>query len=949
MKRALLLFILFFSITQLSAGVKLNVVNQSGLDFTRVIVFTETELDVEQKIDTLKYSNTLTFDKAKKVTLYFEGNHNIVGICYGVNLAIVKTLKLNNRTMVEVNDHRKCDYYYSSALDDFYRIVYRIVSDSEDYQIASESEEMNSTELSFIFLNKTHYDIYAIHPVVGQTQYGNALFCNPKNRLKQQKAQDITLMYDVNEGLKRKIGDHLKLRFIGVDANSTMQEFCMEVNPHGKSIVISPQNIQLVQRKLPNVGNQSNGVVVDNAAQSANVYEYDEIHQTAKLVEYNEDLGESVIVIPDVVLKDGKEYRITRIGGVRFGESAIRKREFLHLFFSNTLESIEKKTLMDCTLSKVTFGNNLKRIEENAFEDCSGFAELTLPNNSCVVERKAIRLKWGQGIKTLYVPEKADNIPFMAFPYDKEKLKVIVDKKNPYFCVENGIIYSKKKDALYYCPAECSGAFDIPNSVKKIGDAAFYNCNLTSITIPNSVQEIGEGAFYLCEKVSAFEVPNGVKEIKSATFSDCYAVESIVLPSSVTKLGAGVFHKCFKLKQLTLSNGITEIGEESFKFCPIDTLKLPDSLRIVKKGVFYHSRIKHFEFSEGLTEIGYGAFAHSDSLQSVKLPNSLRSIARAAFAECKNLKSVFIADSVSEIQYAAFADCPNLREIRLPGALKTINSSLFEGCSGLTQIQIPGGVEEIKEEVFLKCSSLKRIQLPVSLKSIDRDAFRGCDSLTNITISEQNPNFSFENGLLFNKEKTKLIACLFQQSSYSIPKSVIEIGKEAFLGCDSIESIIIPSSVKRIGSNAFRSCRSLTKVAMSKSVEEIGVGIFDNCAKLTSVQISPNIQVIPEKCFYGCAKLEEVELPKRLKEIGSFAFKKCGIQSIQLPQGLETIEGQAFESCDKLTSVKMPKSVKTLKGTVFSNCKNLQELIVPQTCEIIWEYHIPKTVKVITY
>lgn len=916
MKRFVILLVLFFSVIALHAQVKLNILNQTGLTFSRVIVFTEmntgVKTNVKQSIDTLKYANTLTFNKAKRVTLYFEGDHDIVGICYGIDLAKVKTLKLNNETMVEVSDHRKLGV--ASATDNFSRTV----------------SELDEGEIFFNFINKTHYDIYAIHLVVGQTQYGNALFCDPKNRLKQQEAREIYLIEGVSDNFLRKIGDKMELRFIGVDANSTMHEFRMEVNPQAGNVVITPQTIQSVQRKSPSVVAQSGdkGLVRDDVAQSGNVYEFDDVHHTAKLIEYNDNPTSSVIVIPDIAIKDGKEYRITRIGGDRYGGGAIRNRKFLQLFFSKTLESIEKNTMKECSLSCVTFGENLKRIEEGAIEECSGLYELTLPNNPCVIEKNAIKLEWEYGIRKLYVPEKADNIPFLAFSRDRENLKVVVDKNNPNFCVEKGIIYSKKKDAIYYCPAEYSGALTIPTNVRKIGDAAFCRCgNLTSITIPNSVREIGEGAFYLCGKVTSFNIPDGVKEIKSGTFSNCYALESVILPSSVTKLGDGVFEKCYKLRDMVLPNGVAEIGRESFRFCPIDTLRLPDSLRVVGDAVFCFSRIKHFEFPEGVTEIGSGAFSRCDSLRSVSLPNSLRKIGRAAFARCGHLESVLIPDSVNEIQYAAFAECERLSDVTLSGGMKVICTHVFSKCSALTEVRVPEGVEAIQNEAFENCLSLKTILLPASLRKIEQLAFDGCDALTTISITDRNTFISYQDGVLFNKEKTKLIMCLFPKENYTIPKSVTEIGKGAFLGCDKMKSIVIPSSVKRIGDEAFFGCAGLTRIVMPKSVEEIGERLFGNCVELTSVVLSPNIQVIPKLCFYRCKNLEKIVLPKKLSEV----------------------KGQSFESCVKLVSVTMPKSVKSLNGSAFSKCENLQELFVPKTCEIMWKYNIPNTTQVKTY
>ena len=96
-------------------------------------------------------------------------------------------------------------------------------------------------------------------------------------------------------------------------------------------------------------------------------------------------------------------------------------------------------------------------------------------------------------------------------------------------------------------------------------------------------------------------------------------------------------------------------------------------------------------------------------------------------------------------------------------------------------------------------------------------------------VAEDNPNFTFADGILFDKEKKTLLAYLKgkETKTYSIPNSVTCIDDGAFYNCTSLVSINIPDSVRRIGHLAFWGCTSLTKIEVPNSLEYIGDNAFD--------------------------------------------------------------------------------------------------------------------------
>ena len=139
----------------------------------------------------------------------------------------------------------------------------------------------------------------------------------------------------------------------------------------------------------------------------------------------------------------------------------------------------------------------------------------------------------------------------------------------------------------------------------------------------------------------------------------------------------------------------------------------------------------------------------------------------------------------------------------------------FENCTNLASIEIPESVTEIGYDAFYGCSSLRNIEIPEGVTEIGNYAFEGCNSLKSINVDANNKNYMSENGILFNKDKTKLIRFPAQKDDikeYQIPICVSIIGETAFEGCSSLTAIDIPEGVTYIGSYAFSGCSSLTGI-----------------------------------------------------------------------------------------------------------------------------------------
>ena len=176
--------------------------------------------------------------------------------------------------------------------------------------------------------------------------------------------------------------------------------------------------------------------------------------------------------------------------------------------------------------------------------------------------------------------------------------------------------------------------------------------------------------------------------------------------------------------------------------------------------------------------------------------------------------------------------------------VKVIGNWAFYGCGSLTNINIPNSVTTIGNSAFYGCSSLTSITIPSSVVIIISNSFYGWHGILN----NESKAFIYEDHVLFNKNKTILIAYRAKGTNYTIPNSVRTIGEGAFIGC-ALTNINIPNSVTTIGNGAFAFCNSLTSINIPNSVTTIKNAAFCGCENLPSHVKSDIIQRFGEIVF----------------------------------------------------------------------------------------------------
>ena len=220
----------------------------------------------------------------------------------------------------------------------------------------------------------------------------------------------------------------------------------------------------------------------------------------------------------------------------------------------------------------------------------------------------------------------------------------------------------------------------------------------------------------------------------------------------------------------------------------------------------------------------------------------------------------------------AFYFCDSPSEIVIPSSVTSIGDWAFSFCRSLSEIVIPSSVTSIGDRAFCGCSSLKYIYIPKSVICLNGNPF----AKWNGKLECLSPNFVFEDDILFNKDKSRIISFRNQNiKSYVIPSSVTSIGDHVFSFCRSLSEIVIPSSVTSIGKGAFSCCDSLSEIVIPSSVTSIGDSAFSCCDSLSEIVIPSSVTSIGKDAFSCCDSLSEIVIPSSVTSIGDSAFYRC--------------------------------------------------------------------------
>ncbi|MES2661056.1 MAG: leucine-rich repeat domain-containing protein [Verrucomicrobiota bacterium] len=249
-------------------------------------------------------------------------------------------------------------------------------------------------------------------------------------------------------------------------------------------------------------------------------------------------------------------------------------------------------------------------------------------------------------------------------------------------------------------------------------------------------------------------------------------------------------------------------------------------------------------------KIGDHAFYFCGDVTGITIPAGVTHIGNEAFSDCSKLTNLTLPSGLKGIGTRAFSHT-DLRRVTIPGGVKTLSAEAFVGCFRLNEVEISNGVKVIGEQAFGYCSELETVTLPTSVNEVTIATFSD-SSLKSINVASGNREYASVDGILYNKNRTKLISCPTLKSG----------------------NVKIPAGVKRLDEKSFYACRSLKSVELPKGLVAIEARAFSECSYLEQADIPPGVTEIGHHAFSATA-VSDVVIPASVDRMGGFVFVRC--------------------------------------------------------------------------
>ncbi len=278
-----------------------------------------------------------------------------------------------------------------------------------------------------------------------------------------------------------------------------------------------------------------------------------------------------------------------------------------------------------------------------------------------------------------------------------------------------------------------------------------------------------------------------------------------------------------------------------------------------------------------------------------------------------------------------------ITSVKIPAGVVEIDSYCFSGCSALKTVTIPNTVKKIGISAFKDCVNLSAPTIPQSVTEIGDAVFMNCPKITAVKLNANNKNYSVVNGVLFNKNKTKLIQYPNGKAgAYAIPATVTDMSLQAFAYSAKLTAVSVPKNVTYLWANLFDGCSrlaainvnaqnayyvSVNGIVFSKRKDEL---IRYPLAKAGAFTIPSTVKYIRSGAFCDCTKLTAVTIPNSVKFIYASAFQNTGLTKVTLPASLENVSTNSFAYCPKLTAINVNannKYLSSIGGVVFNKSK----------------------------
>ena len=731
-----------------------------------------------------------------------------------------------------------------------------------------------------------------------------------------------------------------------------------------------------------NYSDQIRTVVIGDGVTAIPSYAFNNLHKLEHI-----SIPEGIKYIPDS-FKNTDALKEIKLPSTleRIGSSAFENSGLESIIIPEGVTSLSSKSFYGCkNLKSVQLPSTLRDLyyDGYTFAYCINLTRINFPENLDSISQYAFQ---GSGIRSAKLPEgltwigasafsKCGNLTYVSVPASATRIDSGAFADNPRL---SKVDFQAKVDSLpggifENCPALTS--FVIPDGVTTIGNAAFSESGLKTVTVPITVTKIEDNAFASTSLTDVYfdgsqvewekiTIGSGNDALKKANihFARVHVcqpekVADRVEPTCITA-GKVEYWRCDGCGKLyddanctnELTQGQLTIPKLGHNMTKTEAVE-PTYWAAGNNAYYACSRCgKVYKDEAGKTEttaedevlavlpsIALGDCGKNltwvlteDGTLTIsgegEMANYSSSSVAPWYSKRTKILSVVIEPGVTGVGAYAFYACLKLAEVELPEGMSYIGQGAFQDCANLKAVKIPEGVTSIGSSAFSDCSSLTSVSIPDGVMSIGGSVFSGCSGLTSVSIPEGVTSI----GMYALSGCSNLI-------SVGIPDSVTSIGMYAFSGCSGLTSVSIPEGVTSIEFSVFYGCSSLTSVNIPDGVTSIGGSAFDGCSGLTSMSVPKGVTSIGMSAFEGCSNLTNVNIPEGVTSIEDRVFLGCSsLTNVSIPEGVTSIGGSAFSGCSGLTSVSIPEGVTSIGESAFYGCSNLKDVYYSGD-EVAWK------------
>ena len=614
------------------------------------------------------------------------------------------------------------------------------------------------------------------------------------------------------------------------------------------------------------------------------------------------------------------------LGSYAFGGSFIE-----NITVPSKVKDIPPTAFMSCDqLVSVTLPEGLETIGSSAFYCCKALTGITLPAGLKKVGSRVFASC--ESLKEIVLPDQIEAMDYGVFNECTVLEKVVLPKN-----------LTDIYDSMF---SGCSALseINIPESVTYIGDLSFSRSGIKKLSIPAGVSYIEPSAFYNCDALESITI-DGKNEHYTVVDNSLYTKDMTAIVHYVGSKGQTSFK---------LPDSVTRVCDSAFSGAnELLNLDISSAYQLDYSAVSGCKSLKSVKLSEHLIEIPSSCFQSCTSLESIDIPKGVKAINSSAFYACESLVSVTLPEGLEKIDNSAFSICQWLKSINIPSTVTEVGWNIIGNTAIYNSLPLENGVRyldgwavdvSVSDNVAFKEGTIgisrqilgahpATVFIPKTVKYISNGGLQGASfsrTVESYTVDPENPYFLSEDGVVYTKDKTELVA--YPQNSgfikYTVPEGVKAIRDCAFYNTN-IEQIEFPDSLEYIGNRAFYYSTGLKSALLKENVKFIGDMAFGSCSNVDLGQIPSSLEYIGYMIFdmSGNAGITKVDGNTYL---GNWLINASVPDSTEfkIADGTVGIASSSIYTVGMIrsTSVYIPKSVKYINSRAFKYFINLKDV-----------------------